>query len=219
MEEIEQHLARFLGEPQTVLHEIASDLVHVDVHVIPPRPERERWTLFTTGMSDRPMAAPSGHDELALAELMISLPADWRVDAFDVTPPELIEAERIGPDERRAIDHGKPADLLGNPVRDPHRVLFAVLREMGRDHEYRIVQHFPGTSQEGRLPLGRGKIDGDQAQPMIRRPPRTFAHGRRAAAAGEELQNLIVGKGDRIALRFAGPRLAAQGGQRLVRTY
>jgi hypothetical protein len=40
-EEIEQHFARVFGEPENVFHEIVPDIVHIDVHIIPPRPERD----------------------------------------------------------------------------------------------------------------------------------------------------------------------------------
>lgn len=86
IEEIERHLAAHLGQVSTVLHEIVSDLVHVDVHLVPPSPPRASWTLFTTGMSDRPMTAPEGVDERH-AELLLSLPADWRMDLLQQTPP------------------------------------------------------------------------------------------------------------------------------------
>jgi len=86
-EHIERHVARHFGEVASVFHEIVSELVHIDVHVIEPRPERDRWTLFTTGMSDLAMKAPDGAADLAYAELMISLPASWRVDRIAATPP------------------------------------------------------------------------------------------------------------------------------------
>jgi hypothetical protein len=87
MEEIERHVARYFGEPKTVFHEIVSDKVHLDVHIIPPGPDRDRWTLLTTGMSDLPMTTPEGAEELRFAELMLFLPADWNVLGLDVTPP------------------------------------------------------------------------------------------------------------------------------------
>ncbi|MBK9032204.1 MAG: suppressor of fused domain protein [Myxococcales bacterium] len=86
-EEIVRYFERHFGEAATVFHEVMSDMVHLDVHVIPPHAERDCWTLFTTGMSDLPMAAPPGAEELTYAELMISLPASWRLDVLSVTPP------------------------------------------------------------------------------------------------------------------------------------
>jgi hypothetical protein len=66
--------------PGSVWHELASDLVHIDVHVTPPSPGRPRYTLVTSGMSDRPMSVPPGIDS-RYAELMTALPADWPLTA------------------------------------------------------------------------------------------------------------------------------------------
>jgi Suppressor of fused protein (SUFU) len=85
-EEIERHVTEHFGEPSTVLHEILSEIVHLDIHVIKPRPDRNCWTLFTTGMSDRPMTT-NGPEATRFAELMLSLPPDWRVDLLRLTPP------------------------------------------------------------------------------------------------------------------------------------
>ncbi len=74
---IEAHITRHLGQPETVFHEIISDLVHIDVHMIAPRPERNFYTLVTTGMSARAMKVPEGLEELSYAELLLSLPPDW----------------------------------------------------------------------------------------------------------------------------------------------
>lgn len=87
IEEIEKHMATFFGTPATVFHELVSDLVHIDVHFIPPHPKRNCWTLFTTGMSDLPMTPPDGADDQKWGELMISLPPDWKIDQLQVTPP------------------------------------------------------------------------------------------------------------------------------------
>jgi hypothetical protein len=65
---------------------MVSDLVHIDVHVVAPTPERPCVTLVTSGMSDRPMTVPenAGPDHRSHAELMMGLPADWSLpqDAF-----------------------------------------------------------------------------------------------------------------------------------------
>jgi hypothetical protein len=77
---IGEHLARFLGEPETVWHEIVSDLVHLDVHVFPPRPGRSFLVLATSGMSDRAMAVPEGSEAARHAEVLVCLPPDWPLD-------------------------------------------------------------------------------------------------------------------------------------------
>src|SRR3954468_8247346 len=78
-EEIERHLTRFFGAPSTVFHEIVSEKIHLDIHIISPRPERNWWTLFTTGMSALPMTAPPEAEEFRYAELVLALPPEWKV--------------------------------------------------------------------------------------------------------------------------------------------
>jgi len=79
LEHISEHIARYLGEPASVLHEIASDTVHIDVHVVMPTEEFPGIRLVTSGMSDLPMAVPPEAGAPRFLELMISLPADWRI--------------------------------------------------------------------------------------------------------------------------------------------
>ncbi len=82
LEEIEQHLSKYIGEPDMVFHEIISDLVHIDVHWIKPSNKYPYNILVTSGMSDFPMTVPAEIEEAAeyeRAELMIVLPADWKI--------------------------------------------------------------------------------------------------------------------------------------------
>ena len=84
MDEICAHMDKLYPNRKSyVLHEIVSDLVHIDVHVIEANSEIEGedfQVIFTTGMSDLPMTMP---DEMAdeekeiwqLAELVMLLPA------------------------------------------------------------------------------------------------------------------------------------------------
>ena len=84
LQAIDDHVAEHIGKIENVWHEIVSDLVHIDVHVVPPRPERPYYTLVTSGMSDLPMNAPEGAEDWKFAELMLCLPQDWplTVEAF-----------------------------------------------------------------------------------------------------------------------------------------
>jgi hypothetical protein len=77
LERIERHADQYLGVAESVFHELLSDTVHIDVHVIRPTPERNYYTLYTTGMSALPMHTPEDAEDFAFAELMISLPPDW----------------------------------------------------------------------------------------------------------------------------------------------
>lgn len=60
MEEIEAHIERHVGKISMVFHEVLSDIVHIDIHQIPPTDDRPYWTLVTSGMSDLPMSVLRG---------------------------------------------------------------------------------------------------------------------------------------------------------------
>ena len=80
---ISAHIEEHIGEIDQVWHELVSDLVHIDVHQVPPSEERPFWTLVTSGMSDKPMTVPEGAEDFAYAELMICLPPEWPVSQED----------------------------------------------------------------------------------------------------------------------------------------
>ena len=77
IERISDHIEKYIGPVANVFHELVSDLVHIDVHVVEPTTERPFYTLITSGMSDKPMSAPEEIAELSYSELMIALPPDW----------------------------------------------------------------------------------------------------------------------------------------------
>jgi hypothetical protein len=77
IEAIGRHIEKHIAPVETVFHEIVSDLVHVDIHFIPPDDDRPFITLVTSGMSERPMSVPPGLEEFQYAELVALLPPDW----------------------------------------------------------------------------------------------------------------------------------------------
>lgn len=85
IERISEHIEKYLGDPGMVFHELVSDLVHIDVHQVPPRPDRNFYTLITSGMSERPMTTPEEAAEFQFAELLLCLPPDWKLtqEAFE----------------------------------------------------------------------------------------------------------------------------------------
>ena len=83
IEAISAHIEQHIGEIDQVWHELMSDLVHIDVHQIPPSEERPFWTLVTSGMSDKPMTVPEGAEDFTYAELLICLPPEWPVSQQD----------------------------------------------------------------------------------------------------------------------------------------
>jgi hypothetical protein len=60
---ITRHIGQYVGPPARVFHELISDLVHIDLHLVEPTAERDYCTLVTSGMSDRPMPAPQGSED------------------------------------------------------------------------------------------------------------------------------------------------------------
>lgn len=80
IEAISKHIDKHIGSPDQVFHELVSDIVHIDVHMVAPTPARNYFTLITSGMSDRPMHVPDGAEELRYAELAICLPPTWKLD-------------------------------------------------------------------------------------------------------------------------------------------
>jgi predicted Zn finger-like uncharacterized protein len=85
IEAISNHIEAHLGPVAGVFHEIVSDLVHIDVHLVGPTPERPFHTLVTSGMSDLPMTVPEGAEDFRFAELLICLPEEWPLtqEAFE----------------------------------------------------------------------------------------------------------------------------------------
>lgn len=85
LEDIENHVAKYIGEVETVLHEIASDLIHLDVLYVPAVPGRPYHVLVTSGMSDLAMSIPDGMEEYDRAELLVVLPETWPISEQAMT--------------------------------------------------------------------------------------------------------------------------------------
>jgi Suppressor of fused protein (SUFU) len=76
---VEAHVTRHIGPIKSTFHELVSDLVHIDVHIVEPSTSHPYYTLVTSGMSERPMTVPAGCEAWQFAELMLCLPASWPV--------------------------------------------------------------------------------------------------------------------------------------------
>ncbi len=105
LEQISAHIEQHLGPVSGVFHEIVSDAVHIDVHIVPATADFPYLRLVTSGMSDRAMTLPDGIEAPQHMELMMTLPGDWQLqhEAFE--------------DER----HYWPIRLLKTLARLPHK--------------------------------------------------------------------------------------------------
>src|SRR5262249_10025490 len=81
IEAVDNHIEKHIGKIETVLHEIVSPTIHLDVHVVLANERRPYHTLVTSGMAELPMTVPHGYEDSRFAELMICLPKEWPLDA------------------------------------------------------------------------------------------------------------------------------------------
>lgn len=84
MDAIHDHVEKYIGTVESVLHEIVSDNVHIDLYYVAPTAEKPYYTYVTCGMSAKPMTVPETLEAYRFAELIISLPADWPVSFDDL---------------------------------------------------------------------------------------------------------------------------------------
>ena len=82
MAAVEEHISKCFGKFENVFHEIVSPDIHVDICVIPPSDDRNYYTLVTMGMGAHRMNVPEelAEYELERAELLVTLPPDWKLD-------------------------------------------------------------------------------------------------------------------------------------------
>ena len=85
-----EHIGQFVNGEPTVLHELDSDHMHLDVLMWEPTTQRPLWTMVTSGLSAHPMKVPAGFEYFERVELVLTLPGDW---------PSVPEMQRM-PDSR-----------------------------------------------------------------------------------------------------------------------
>ena len=79
IEAISAHIERRIGRVNTVLHEIVSDELHIDIHYVKSSLFRRFEVLVTSGMSALPMAVPAESNEPRFAEMVAVLPKGWPI--------------------------------------------------------------------------------------------------------------------------------------------
>lgn len=82
MDAIQDHVRRYVGGECSVLHEIMSEGLHIDVLSFPPTAKRKYHVLCTMGMSAEPMTMPARWRGPRRMELLMILPPEWRIDRF-----------------------------------------------------------------------------------------------------------------------------------------
>lgn len=78
---LEEHISKYFGEYNNVIHEIVSPDIHVDICIIEPTEERNYYTLVTMGMGAHRMNVPKElrKEKLDRAEIVVTLPRDWEI--------------------------------------------------------------------------------------------------------------------------------------------
>ena len=86
MNAVESHISSHFGEYKSVLHEIVSPDIHVDICMIEPTAERNYHTLVTMGMGAHRMKVPKDlrKSKVDRAEVLITLPPDWKLPIGDL---------------------------------------------------------------------------------------------------------------------------------------
>ncbi len=82
-EEISEHIERHIGHVDGVFHELISEHVHLDIHIVKATEDRPFHVLVTSGMSNKAMNVPADLTEFAHAELCLLLPEDWSLEHKD----------------------------------------------------------------------------------------------------------------------------------------
>jgi hypothetical protein len=80
LEEISNHVEKYIGNIESVFHEIVSSIVHIDILYIKPSDKYPFHILVTSGMSDKPMIVPKGAEGHQFAELVVLLPKSWPLE-------------------------------------------------------------------------------------------------------------------------------------------
>lgn len=82
LEEIENHVEKYIGKVDRVFHELVSDIIHVDILIVEPTVEKDYYSLITSGMSDKPMNV-SPEQSSPYIELLLKLPSSWKLSQED----------------------------------------------------------------------------------------------------------------------------------------
>lgn len=85
IKKLEKTIIKSFGAFDSVMHEIVSPDIHLDVAVVPPNEKYPYYKLVTMGMGAYRMNVPDEFKKYKLehAELVIFLPPDWNIKSSD----------------------------------------------------------------------------------------------------------------------------------------
>lgn len=76
LEIVETFIKENFGRYENIIHEIVSDIVHIDIAVIEPNPVKDYYTLVTIGAGAKKMRNIDAYNRV---EIMIHLPKSWDI--------------------------------------------------------------------------------------------------------------------------------------------
>lgn len=82
---VEQHIETHFGLSPTVFHELVSEIIHIDLHIVPSTGERPWQTIVTSGMGDLAMTTPPETSSFNRAELLLRLSPEWPLDENSIS--------------------------------------------------------------------------------------------------------------------------------------
>lgn len=82
LEQIQNHVEKYIGKVDRVFHELVSDIIHVDILIVEPTSDKDYYSLVTSGMSDKPMNV-SPEQSSPYIELLLNLPSNWKLSQED----------------------------------------------------------------------------------------------------------------------------------------
>ncbi len=83
LKKFESFVEKNFGAFDSVLHEIISPDIHLDVIVVPPTDVEPCYKLVTMGAGAYKMKTPKGCEKFSRAEYVIYLPRDWDISSSD----------------------------------------------------------------------------------------------------------------------------------------
>lgn len=175
MATVDKFINRVFGEVPSIFHEIVSPDIHVDVCIIPPNNDRNYLTLVTMGMGAHKMNVPEElkKQKLERAELLLTLPAGWRLGERDERwywPIRLLKSSARLPIAcdtwlgwGHTVDNGEPyadnTDLCGALLIDP-MVGTGNCCKLSRGEEVNFYQLLPlyRSEMEYKIKHGAGEL-------------------------------------------------------------